>query len=110
MRSTINTTTNPIRDCQDRTNLAGVDVLAVHLTHRGERLHARLAGATAPACLEAQAALAGGKRALQPAFPGAMSEAKQRGSMQPQSFVVGRSYRPWRSPRATGSRAFAAIA
>lgn len=105
MRSTINTTANnPIRDRQDRTNLAGVGVPTMHLTHAGLRLHSGLA------CLAASGALAGGKRALKPAFPGATCLTEQQGSQEPRSSVAGGSYRPWRSPRATSSRAFAAIA
>src|SRR5687767_1921136 len=104
MRSTINTTAqNQICDRQDRIT-AGVDVRVMHLTHAMLRLHARLES------LECQAALAGGKRALKPAFPGAAPATEQQGSSEPRSSVVGGSYRPWRSPRATRSPAFAAIA
>ena len=103
MRSTMNTTAqNQICDRQDRIT-AGVDVRTMHLTHARLRLHARLAS------LECAAALAGGKRALKPAFPGAASETEQ-GSSEPRSSVVRGSYRPWRSPRAMRSPAFAAIA
>ena len=104
MRCTINTTANnPIRDRQDRTNLAGVDVPTMHLTHVVMRLHSGLAG------LESTGALAGGNRALKPAFPGAICRTEQAGSTEPRCSVVGQSYRPWSSPRAVSSRAFAAI-
>lgn len=106
MRSTINTTANnPIRDRQDRTNLAGVDVRSMHLSHVAVRLHSGLVR------LESAEAVAGGKRALQPAFPGAAGMTERcLGSSEPRSSVARQSYRPWRSPRAIGSRAFAAIA
>lgn len=105
MRCTINTTAmNQIRDRQDRTNVAGVDVLAMHLTHARLRLHARRA-------CESLVALAGGKRAPKQAFTGtAIPTAKLMGSVEPKCSVGGESYRRWRCPRAASSPAWATIA